>query len=156
METNKKTLYPLVQMPSITETKQREELVEKLPADPGQWKVISAYSRKQAIDDGVLVDVSEMAKEAGFRYPVALTRVAYDLCVKVPIGVIGQDEKGRLWDVLFLCAYKARFSKDTSKFIFPIYVRNNNVVAKAVTLKAVCGANDDASPCLTVMLETED
>jgi len=36
--------------------------------------VIDAYSRAQAIEDGVLVDVSATAREAGLRYPVALTR----------------------------------------------------------------------------------
>ena len=34
------------------------------------WKdaeVISAYSRKQALEDGILVDISSLAKEASFR-----------------------------------------------------------------------------------------
>ena len=35
--------------------------------------VISCYSRAQAIEDGVLVDVTNMAREAGFKWPVALT-----------------------------------------------------------------------------------
>ena len=35
--------------------------------------IISVYTRKQAIDDGVLVDVSSVALEAGIRYPVAVT-----------------------------------------------------------------------------------
>ena len=34
-------------------------------------EIIYAYTRAQAIEDGVLADVSEVAKEAGFRYPVA-------------------------------------------------------------------------------------
>ena len=36
--------------------------------------VIYAYTRAQAIADGELVDVSEMAQEAGFTIPVAVTR----------------------------------------------------------------------------------
>ncbi len=36
--------------------------------------VISVYTRAQAIEDGVLVDVSETAREAGFRIPVAVNR----------------------------------------------------------------------------------
>ena len=31
-------------------------------------EVISAYSRAQAIEDGVLVDLSTLAREAGFKY----------------------------------------------------------------------------------------
>ncbi len=37
-------------------------------------EVISSYSRAQAIEDGVLVDISGLAREAGFRYPVAVSR----------------------------------------------------------------------------------
>ena len=42
----------------------------------GFWddaEVISSYSRAQAIEDGVLVDVSTVAKEAGIKFPVAMT-----------------------------------------------------------------------------------
>ena len=74
-------------------------------------EIIYAYTRAQAIEDGVLADVSEMAKEAGFRYPVALTHAVYVKYVEVPEGVIGQDESGRLWDILFMCANRARRSK---------------------------------------------
>jgi len=36
--------------------------------------VIYSYTRAQAIEDGMFVDVTETAKEAGFKYPVAITR----------------------------------------------------------------------------------
>ena len=48
--------------------------------DKGFWddaEVIYTYTRAQALEDGVLVDVSEMAKEAGVRFPVALTATVY-------------------------------------------------------------------------------
>jgi len=35
--------------------------------------LICVYTRSEALEDGFLVDVSGVAKEAGFRYPVALT-----------------------------------------------------------------------------------
>ena len=44
---------------------------------------ISIYTRAQAIEDGVLVDVSESAREAGFKFPVAVTRTVWD-CYVVP------------------------------------------------------------------------
>ena len=37
-------------------------------------EVISSYSRAQAIEDGVLVDVSSVARAAGIKFPVAMTR----------------------------------------------------------------------------------
>jgi hypothetical protein len=35
--------------------------------------LIYAYTRAQALADGVLVDVSQMAREAGFKFPTAIT-----------------------------------------------------------------------------------
>lgn len=64
--------------------------------------VISAYSRAQAIEDGVLVDVTATAKEAGYRWPVALSRTVWAQYVEVPKGVQCQDEAGRLWDILWM------------------------------------------------------
>jgi hypothetical protein len=63
-------------------------------------EVIHRYTRADAIRDGILVDVSEAAREAGFKWPVALTAAAWGRCVAVPPGVLCQDEAGRLWDVL--------------------------------------------------------
>ena len=63
--------------------------------------LIHSYTRAEAVADGVLIDVSAVAREAGIRYPVALTRAAWERCVAVPPGVACQDEAGRLWDVLW-------------------------------------------------------
>src|SRR5262249_25990843 len=64
--------------------------------------LIHRYTRAQAIADGVLIDVSATAREAGFKFPVALTAAVWARCVAVPPGVACQDEAGRLWDVLWL------------------------------------------------------
>lgn len=45
-------------------------------------EVISSYSRKQAIEDGVLIDVTEAANQLGFRVPVAMTSAAWGDCVE--------------------------------------------------------------------------
>ena len=62
--------------------------------------VLYTYSRSQAVADGLQVEVSKVAEEAGIRFPVFLTRAVYDSFVRVPPGVTGQDEAGRLWDVI--------------------------------------------------------
>jgi hypothetical protein len=124
-----------------------------------KWDVIFAYTRKQAIEDGVLVDVTETAKEAGFRIPVALTHAVWARYVEVPEGVEGQDEKGRLWDVLWMCRWGVqRGNRAGSELLFHLYVRNDNRPGDPpfVRLKAVCGPDDDASPCITIMLPDED
>ena len=43
--------------------------------------VISTYTRARAIKDGILVDVSDTAREAGFTIPVAVTRTVWDRLV---------------------------------------------------------------------------
>jgi hypothetical protein len=127
----------------------------------GFWddaEVISVYTRAQALEDG-LVDVSEMAKEAGIKFPVALTAAVYGQYVEVPEGITGQDERGRLWDILwmFRCA-AAKF--DGSTLLFKLYVRNHTRERLGsrdlVTLKAVCGRGDTPDPVITIMLPEED
>jgi hypothetical protein len=44
--------------------------------------------------------VTKTAQEAGIKFPVFLTRAVYDAFVTVPPEVTGQDEAGRLWDVI--------------------------------------------------------
>jgi hypothetical protein len=122
-------------------------------------EVIFAYTRKQAIADGVLVDVTETAREAGFRIPVALTCGVWAECVAVPEGVSCQDEAGRLWDVLWMCRCGiARSQAAGTESLFRLHVRNDNREGEPplVTLKAVCGPDDEGAPCLTVMLPDED
>jgi len=131
-------------------------------------EVISSYSRAQAIEDGVLIDVTEMAKQAGIKYPVALTAAVHDEYVLVPKALEGlQDEAGRLWDILWLYAWAVRSgwirgSQGTFEVSFLMWEGKHAAderlapYRKAVTLKAVCGPNDDGSACVTIMLVTED
>ena len=134
--------------------------------------VIFSYTRAQATLDGVLVDVSELAKEAGFRFPVAVTAGVWAECVAVPDGVEGQDETGRPGDVLHMLRFAiAGMKKDvTPRFALPgrtapgervdfaVHVRNDNRAGDPplVRLYALCGPGDDAEPVITVMLPTED
>src|SRR5947199_10009976 len=119
--------------------------------------IIHRYTRAQAIADGVLVDVTATPREAGIRYPVALTRAAWERCVRVPPGVACQDEAGRLWDVLFLLALAARRGGGSAVH-FAVHVRNDNRdrTPPLVRLKALCGPGDDGEPALTLMLPDED
>jgi len=127
----------------------------------GLWddaEIIYAYTRAQAIEDGELVDVSETAREAGIKFPVAVTRAVWVKYVEIPEGVTCQDERGRLWDILWMFRRNARQCGDT--LFFKLYVRNHNrerlTKADLVTLKAVCGPGDTPEPVITIMLPDED
>jgi hypothetical protein len=119
--------------------------------------VIHRYTRADAIRDGVLIDVSPTAAEAGFRWPVALTAAAWAKCVAVPAGVACQDEVGRLWDVLVLLRFAV--SKQGGVVVrFGVHVRNDNRdrMPPLVRLKAACGPGDRGEPVVTVMVPDED
>ena len=121
--------------------------------------VIYAYTRKQAIADGVQVDVSTTAKEAGIRFPVFITRNAFDAYVTVPPDAHGQDEAGRLWDVVWMLRFAIRkAAQGQDRLPFALYVRNDNRAARLVKLIATCGAldMDDPQPAITIMLPDED
>jgi hypothetical protein len=66
---------------------------------------INDYTREDAFEDGVLVDVADVAREAGFRAPIALSEAAWRDCVawdsqdNARKG-LGDSEDDRLWDVL--------------------------------------------------------
>ena len=119
--------------------------------------IIHTYTRKQAVEDGEQVDVSEVAREAGIRFPVYLTRTVWGRYVEVPPKVQGQDEQGRLWDILTMFAWQARRAA-SDLILFRLYVRNDNRRPRLVTLKATCGAKDidDPQPAITIMLPDED
>jgi hypothetical protein len=121
--------------------------------------LIFSYTRAQAIADGVLIDVSELAKEAGFRFPVAVTAGLWAECVALPDGVTGQSETGRLWDVLNMLRFATLRQKgDAERVDFALHVRNDNRegIPPLVRLYALCGPGDDAEPVVTVMLPWED
>jgi len=126
--------------------------------------VIHQYSRRQAIADGYLVDVSTMAQEAGFVLPVALTRAAWEDCVAWDDGdnrrhQTIQDESGRLWDVLTMLRIGIRSRPNQAMIQFSL-VRvprtGRGRLPRKTRLKAIIGPGDEGSPVITVMMPDED
>jgi hypothetical protein len=121
--------------------------------------VIYSYTRADALDDGEQVEVTDYAIEVGIGYRVFLTRSVFDAFVSVPAGVEGQDQPGRLWDVVTMLRYAIiRAPAGASRIPFSLYVRNDNRRCRLVKLVAECGPLDidDPSPAITVMRPTED
>ena len=121
--------------------------------------VIYSYTRAQAVADGVQVEVTKTAKEAGISFPVFLTRTVFDTYVAVPPDVQGQDEAGRLWDIVWMLRFAILRSRShTDRVPVALYVRNDNQRAKLVKLIAQCGPldMDDPQPAITVMMPDED
>src|SRR5207244_7422017 len=103
---------------------------------------IYAYTRAQAIADGVLVDLTTaldnqgrpLCQQAGFKVPVAITRNAWAKTVEAggawkPTGdgeVLelkgGQSLTGRLWDVLWRLRQACRRAANTDRVHFQVLV----------------------------------
>ena len=126
--------------------------------------IVASYSRAQAIEDGVLIDVTAMAREAGFKWPVALTHTAWCDCVawteRDNRFQVHQDESGRLWDVLFMAFYAIRTATAPGdRLLFLLYrvpKDGHSTEAGEVSLKLMVGPGDAGEPVVTIMLPNED
>lgn len=149
------------------------------PGPAGIAEVISIYTRAQAVEDGVLVDLMQpetvaAVKEAGFRWPVAMTSGSFHLTVAVPYkteiaGGLGRrrvrelvrccDLQGRLWDVLWMLNIAIRRASPGETILF-FEVRcvtpESPKQLRVVRLKSVVGPGDDGEPVITIMLPDED
>jgi hypothetical protein len=142
---------------------------------PTGFEPVSVYTREQAIADGTLVAVSEaVAREAGFRLPLALTRSVYEGCVAwtdsdtAATGVV-QDQAGRLWDVVAMAALAGQHtSGDRVRFHMYRVPRSDRHIPiddldedsyEALCLVSLilrCGPGDQGEPVLTIMEPGED
>ena len=121
--------------------------------------IVYSYTRSQAVADGVQVEVTKTAAEAGIKFPVFLTRGVFDSFVVVPPGVSGQDEAGRLWDIVWMLRFAIlRARPGVQRIPVALYVRNDNRRATLIKLVATCGPLDidDPQPAITVMMPDED
>jgi hypothetical protein len=119
-------------------------------------------ARAQAIADGVLVDVSGVAVEVGFRHPIALSSAAWEECVAWTDADSArqteQSERWRLLDVLWLARLAARNSEG-SQVIFDVRRvprDGHSVHPHRMRLRLVTGPDDDGEPVFTVLLPEED
>ena len=127
--------------------------------------IIYSYTRTQALEDGVLVDVSLMAAEACINWPMAVTRRLWEEVI-VPSSEgreqAGQSEEGRLWDTLWLL--RSIFAKqlrpqtaEENIIIYKVYyVMGSRNKLRPISIKCVLAGDDNGSPCLTLMLPEED
>lgn len=121
------------------------------------WDLIHAYSRAEAIAEGVLVDVSEVAGDIGWNVSVALTQAVYESCVRVPTGAVGTEEEDRLRGLLRMVGIAAAAHVlSTGAFSLTVSAKNLERRDDAFTLKVVCAPGDDGEPVVTVMFSHED
>lgn len=115
-----------------------------------EFELISKYTRANAIDDGVLVDVTEMAREKGFKCPVAINS-SVQAILESGLKKKKEDYKGRLSDLLFLAYMAARKAGGNSEIFFSV-----GIGRKIENFKMMAGPGDNAELVITITLPDED
>ena len=133
--------------------REKTQKENQMPENDSEY--VFVYTRQQAIKDGIFKDVSEVAREAGIKFPVAITTNLYNTHI-IPsekAKELGQDEQGRLWDVLQMFRLKASSTKDSFMEFEVLFQDHPNKHTK-VKIWAVCEAQSptDPSPAINVML----
>lgn len=131
----------------------QEELEQDQPFGP----VIFAYTRKQAIEDGVLIDVTEIARLVGFKIHTVVTCGVMEAATAVIRKNFPEDfQKYPLYKVqasamkVVLCLLFAEIRKN------PHASDRLDFQAFGEKLYGHIGPGDDGEAVLTVMLDGED
>lgn len=121
-------------------------------------EVISSYSRAQAIEDGVLVDLSAIAPAVcaqHFKVPVACTSSVWDIIEKAVNNKRWMNDlNGVIHDMLWMSKVMKRDLSPTTR-LFQVIIKGAGRQSK-FTFKSVCGPGDNAEPVITIMLPSED
>ena len=113
-------------------------------------EVIYSFTRKQAIADGVLVDLSQFeVVRQHWKHHVACTDTVWSI-IETAVNEHAKDHTGILHD-LSMCAkaHMGHTSSDTIRFSCIVGPNTYN-------FKFHCGPGDAAEPVLTLMLAHED
>ena len=146
-----------VEWPELAEYLLTDALMPRERTDDLSGPAMSSYAtRAQAFDDGFLINVSKMAKEAGITHPTAVTEVVWNEFVEDPWGVTVQNQRGRLWDILTMFRSAAKQAPQSEELLFHVLVRNDNQAPQLVTFKAICKPGDTPESVLTIMLPDEE
>ncbi|WP_017462050.1 MULTISPECIES: DUF6573 family protein [Rhodanobacteraceae] len=127
--------------------------------------VIHSYSRAEAIDDGVLVEVPESAsRAAGFKVPLAMTASAWG--ATMGFGTDLAELLAKATAVLAAAMLEYRQSEHRAKLglaepvgdclFFAYDAEREDGGVDVVQLKMQIGPGDNAEPVGTVMLPGED
>jgi hypothetical protein len=121
--------------------------------------LIYAYSRSDALRDGVLIDLSDLAREAGFKIPFAVTEAVFKEYLDPSPALIaeGQSFQGRAWDVLQNLRFATAVYPNRSEIhVKVLFILEPGYPPEPVPLKAICHPGDDGEPVMTILLEGED
>jgi hypothetical protein len=126
---------------------------------PFEDEPVYSYSRKQALDDGVLVDLTDFTADHGIVFPAACTAGVYYryLVPDKTLQAQGQTLEARIDDLLSTLAVAIKgqpASADRLTFQTAFLMPRGRKVT--VTFTCICGPDDAGDPVLTILLPGED
>ena len=127
------------------------------------FEVITVYSRADAIADGVLHDVTDTAKDCGFRIPVAVTDTIWGKWIEPSqeLREAGESADVRLRDTLislFLKIHSLATDATPRRLAFRVrYLMDvENEVWEEPELTCDIGPGDAGEPVLTILIPEYD
>ena len=126
-----------------------------------------SHSCISKIEDGALIDASEMAKELGIELPVAITSSVWTEYIQWTKHdgneAVSQEAKDRLRDILRMLAVWLKYHKVAQtnflhqELLYEIFaIRCDSIKMELITLKAIFSKGDNLEPVITIMLENEN
>ncbi len=122
------------------------------------FEEICTYTRKDALETGLLIDVSPVAINTGFAWPVAITAEVWQDCIQLPGQgrTIHQGESELVNELLYLLMHEIQNGdQDRAEISLNFLLHSNPSSLKPVTLKAVVTPDDDGNPCITILKPLE-
>lgn len=121
------------------------------------FELISEYTREQALKDRVLIDVTQMAKEAGFNCNVAVTAALWHDITHGP-SKNQSDINGRLWDVLFMLYLQIKKNGNRQRIDYDLIMPVPGVTGKdnLYRLYSLAGPGDEGELVITILKPNED
>lgn len=114
-------------------------------------ETIYSYSRAQAIEDGVLMELSHVDSiRQHWKYPFACTSAVWAI-IEEALQQPGQDVSGICHDISTMAKLAIRSATDLELVRFSVII-----TGRTHTLKLHIGQGDTAAPVLTLMLPYED
>jgi hypothetical protein len=119
---------------------------------PEQWEDISIYTRAQAIEDGVLVDLSKRYPNDTrlYKYPVACTSAVWAI-IENAVEKYGGNAGAWVWDLCWMSVHAKVWIFSEREHQFGCIIGRKQRI-----FKVNCGPGDDLEPVITIMMPDED
>lgn len=114
-------------------------------------EMIFSYPRKQAIADGVLVDLNQIeVTRQQWKHHLACTSTVWNI-IEAALKLPGQDVNGIVHDISTMAKLAIRNAHEIEQVLFKVII-----IQQTHTFKLHIGPGDMDYPVLTLMLPNED